>query len=97
MGCRDNSRIHEELYMGCNAYSHVFNTYVSIIYRKSCTYVGFLKENHVHIKKDHFQGISGNFQTLVSSGKFYLIEIYFQWCRDKVKLSYKTQYMGPPS
>ena len=56
--------------MGCNVYSHVFKVYTSIIYSKSRTYVGFLKENRVHIKKTYFKGTSGHFQTLVSSGKF---------------------------
>ena len=40
-------------------------------------YTGFLKATHVYIKKAHFKGTSGHFQTLVSSGKFYLTEIYF--------------------
>ena len=56
MGCRDNSCVHEEVYMGCNADSHVFKAYASIIYSKLCTYVGFLKETHVHIKKGSFLG-----------------------------------------
>ena len=47
MGCRNNSRIHEEVYMGCNAESHIFKAYVTIIYSNSCTYTGFLKETHV--------------------------------------------------
>ena len=50
MGCRNNSHIHEEVYVGCNAESHVFKSYVAIIYINSHTYVGFLKESHVHIK-----------------------------------------------
>ena len=60
-------------------------------------YVGFLKETRVHIKKTHFYGILGHFQTLVSSRKFYLTEIPFQRCKDEVKRSYRNQYMGPPS
>ena len=51
MGYRDNSHIHEEAYVGCNAESHVFKVYVTIIYSNSRTYTGFLKETHVHIKK----------------------------------------------
>ena len=54
MGCRDNSRIREEVYMGCNADSHVFKEYASIIYSNSHTYAGFLKETHIHIKKISF-------------------------------------------
>ena len=64
--------------MGCNVESHVFKVYVTIIYSNSHTDVGFLKETHVHINKNHFKGTSGHFQTLVSSRKFYLIEIPFQ-------------------
>ena len=70
MGYRDNSRIHEEVYVGCNVESHVFKVYMSIIYSKSRTYVGFFKETHVYIKKYHFKDTSRHFQTLVSSGKF---------------------------
>ena len=47
MGCRDNSRIYEEAYVGCNSESHVFKAYVTIIYSNSRTYTGFLKESHV--------------------------------------------------
>ena len=54
MGCRDNSRVREEVYVGCNAESRVFKVYASIIYIKSCTYAGFLKETPIHIKKTHF-------------------------------------------
>ena len=50
MGCRNNSRIHEEVYMGCNVEGHVFKVYVTIIYRNSRTYTGFLKESRIHIK-----------------------------------------------
>ena len=50
MGCRNNSRIHEEVYMGFNVESCVFKVYVTIIYSNSCTYAGFLKESRVHIK-----------------------------------------------
>ena len=50
MGCRDNSHVHEEVYAGCNADSHVFKAYATIIYRNSRTYAGFLKESRVHIK-----------------------------------------------
>ena len=56
MGCRDNSGVHEEVYVGCNAKSHVFKVYASIIYSKSHTYMGFLKETHVYIKKISFSG-----------------------------------------
>ena len=70
MGCRDNSRVREQVYAGCNAKSHVFKVYVSIIYIKSRTYAGFLKETHAHIKSSHSKGTFGHFQTLVSSGKF---------------------------
>ena len=56
--------------MGCNVEIHVFKAYASIIYSKSRTYAGFLKEIHIYIKKYHFKGISENFQTLVSSKKF---------------------------
>ena len=31
MGCRDNSHVREEVYMVCNAESHVFKAYVGII------------------------------------------------------------------
>ena len=55
MGCRNNSRIHEEVYMGCNAKSHVFKAYATIIYSNSRTYVGFHKEICVH-KKNSFLG-----------------------------------------
>ena len=54
MGYRDNSHIHEEVYMGCNAEIHVFKAYRSIIYSNSHTYMGFLKETHIHIKRAHF-------------------------------------------
>ena len=54
MGCTDNNRVHEEVYVGCSAKSHIFKAYASIIYSKLRTYVGFLKETHVHIKKAHF-------------------------------------------
>ena len=64
--------------MGCNAKSHVFKAYVGILYSKSRTYAGFLKETRVHIKKSHFKGTFGHFQSLVSSEKFYPTEIYFQ-------------------
>ena len=50
MGCRDNSCIHEEVYVGCNVESHLFKVYVTIIYSNSRMYAGFLKETHVHIK-----------------------------------------------
>ena len=50
MGCRDNSRIHEEVYVGCNVESHVFKVHATIIYSNSCTYAGFLKESRIHIK-----------------------------------------------
>ena len=83
--------------MDSNAKSHVFKAYMSIIYSKSCTYVGFLKGTRIYIKKAHFQGISRHFQTLVSSENFQLTKISFQWYRDKVKWSYKIHYMGPPS
>ena len=54
MSCRDNNRIHEEVYVGFNVESLVFQAYVSIIYSKSRTYAGFLKETRIHIKKAHF-------------------------------------------
>ena len=47
--------------MGFNVDSHVFKAYMSIIYSKSRTYAGFLKETRVHIKKSHFKGTSGHF------------------------------------
>ena len=47
-------------------------------------------------KQTHFKGISGHFQTLMSSRKFYLTEVSFQRRRNEVKRSYKTQDMGPP-
>ena len=55
-----------------------------------------LKESRVYTKKRIFKGISGHFQTLVSSGKFQLTQIPFQRRRDEVKQSYRTQDMGPP-
>ena len=67
MGCRDNNHIHEEVYGGCNADSHIFKAYASIIYSKSCTYAGFLKETRIYIKRSHFKGTSEHFKTLVSS------------------------------
>ena len=70
MGCRDNDHIHEEVYAGFNGEIHVFKAYVSIIYSKSHTYAGFRKETLIHIKQSHFKGISGHFQTLMSSRKF---------------------------
>ena len=36
--------------MGCNAKSHVFKAYATIIYNNSHMYAGFLKESRVHIK-----------------------------------------------
>ena len=54
MGYRDNSRIQKEVYIGCNVEGHVFKAYMIIIYSKSRTYVGFLKETRVQIKKTHF-------------------------------------------
>ena len=54
MGCKDNSCIREEVYVGFNAESHVFKACTSIIYSKSRTYAGFLKETHIHITKTHF-------------------------------------------
>ena len=63
--------------MGCNSDSHIFKVYMSIIYRKLRTYVGFLKETRLYIKKSHFKGTFENFQTLVSFAKVYLTEIYF--------------------
>ena len=41
MGCRDNSHLHEEVYIGCNAEIHIYKAYVTIIYSNSRTYVGF--------------------------------------------------------
>ena len=70
---------------------------MGIIYRQSRTYAGFLKETHIQINKYHFNGTFVNFETLVSSEKFYLTPIPFQRCRDEVKQSYKSPYMGPPS
>ena len=55
MGCRDNSHVREEVYAGRNAYISVFKAYASIIYSKSRTYAGFLKETYVH-KKNSFLG-----------------------------------------
>ena len=51
MGCRNNSHVHKEVYIGCNAESHVFKAYATIIYSNSRTYAGLLKETHIHIKK----------------------------------------------
>ena len=62
MGCRDNSRVHEEVYMGCSVEIHVVNAYATIIYSNSHTYVGFLKEIHVHIKKLIFRVFLGIFR-----------------------------------
>ena len=50
MGFRDNSHVHKEVYMGCNVESFIFKVYVSIIYSKSRTYMGFLNSTHVYIK-----------------------------------------------
>ena len=54
MGCRNNSRVPEEVYAGCSAESHVYKAYATIIYSNSCMYTGFLKETRIHIKKTHF-------------------------------------------
>ena len=62
MSFRNNNHIHEELYAVCSVESHVFKAYTSIIYSKSRTYVGFLKETRVHIKKYHFRVIMGIFR-----------------------------------
>ena len=51
MGYRNNSHVHEEVYAGCNVECHVSKVCMTIIYSNSCTYVGFLKETRVHIKK----------------------------------------------
>ena len=51
MGCRNNNRIHEEVYASCNVESHIFKPYATIIYSNSRMYAGFLKETRVHIKK----------------------------------------------
>ena len=70
MGYKDSSCIHNEVYVGYNANSHLFKVYVSIIYSESRTYASFLKETCIYIKRSHFKGISRNFQTLVSSRNF---------------------------
>ena len=70
MGFSDNSRVHEEVYVGYSVESCIFMTYATIIYSNSRMHVGFLRETRVHIKKTHFKGISRHFQTLVSSRKF---------------------------
>ena len=62
MGYRNNSHVHKEVYAGCNAESHVFKVYMSIIYSKSHTYAGFLKETHAHIKKTHLRVLLGIFR-----------------------------------
>ena len=62
MGYRDNSHVHEEVYMGFNAKTRVFKAYMSIIYSNSCTYVDFLKETCVHIKKLIFRVFLGIFR-----------------------------------
>ena len=61
MGYKNNNRVHEEVYIGCNAESQIFKEYVTIIYNNSCTYVGFLKETHIHIKKITFRVFLGVF------------------------------------
>ena len=68
-GCRDNSHVYEEVYVGCNVEIHVFKAYASIIYSESHTYAGFLRKQ-VYTSKNSFLGYFGNFQTLVSSRKF---------------------------
>ena len=50
MGCKDNSRVYEEVHAGCNEESHVFKVYTTIIYSTLRTYAGFIKESRVHIK-----------------------------------------------
>ena len=51
MGCRDNSRIHEEYTWVAMQKSHTFKAYMTIIYRNSRMYVGFLKgKSHTHQK-----------------------------------------------
>ena len=67
MGYRNNSRVHEEVYMGCTIEIHVFNAFVTIIYSNSCTYAGFLKESRVHIKKSFL----GYFWAFLDFGVFY--------------------------
>ena len=62
MGCRDNGHVYEEVYVGCSVESRVFKAYVTIIYNNSCTYMGFLKETHVHIKKLIFRVFLGIFR-----------------------------------
>ena len=70
MGCKNNSRVHEEVYVGCNVESHVFKVYETIIYSNSRTYVGFLKETHVDIKILIFRVFLGIFRLL------YLLESF---------------------
>ena len=70
MGCRNDSRVHEEVYMGCNAKSHVFKAYMTIIYSNSHMYVGFLKETRVHIKKLIFRVFLGIFKLWCLLGSF---------------------------
>ena len=48
--------------MVCNAESHVFKAYVTIIYSNSHAYAGFLKETRVHIKKVSFMVFLGIFR-----------------------------------
>ena len=69
MGCRDNSRVHEEYTQVAMQKIHVFKAYATIIYSNLRTYVGFLKESRVHIKNS-FLGYFWAFSDLVSFGKF---------------------------
>ena len=69
MGCKNNSHVHKEVYVGCNVERHIFKVYATIIYSNSRTYAGFLKENHVHIKNSFL----GYFWEFYNFGVFYKV------------------------
>ena len=55
--------------MGCNAESHVFKVYATIIYSNSRTYAGFLKETRVNIKNSFL----GYFRAFSNFGVFWKV------------------------
>ena len=74
--------------------------YSRVCKRETHEYLGgicnFALRKVMNGQKMHFKGVSEHFQTLVSSGKFYLTELPFQRRKNEVKRSYRTQDMSPP-
>ena len=62
MGCRDNSRIHEEYTRVVMQKSHIFKAYETIIYSNSHTYAGFLKGKSCTHQKLIFRVFLGIFR-----------------------------------